>query len=176
MTTTINASTSSGLVTTPDNSGAIALQSNGTTITTISSTGTSSLGVSNGSSAATGQIGEFIESAVGPISVTTATAPSTNMTSITLTAGDWELTAVVQYYGAGGSASVAMNLSTTSGSSSGTLAVNQIWAAGNSSNGTGMANIPKYRQNITSTTTYYLNAWLSSTNNCYGYLCARRVR
>jgi len=39
MTTTINASTSSGLVTTPDNSGTIALQSNGTTKATISSSG-----------------------------------------------------------------------------------------------------------------------------------------
>jgi hypothetical protein len=39
MTTTINASTSSGLVATPDNSGAIALQSNGTNIVTINSSG-----------------------------------------------------------------------------------------------------------------------------------------
>jgi hypothetical protein len=39
MTTTINASTSSGLVATPDNSGAIALQSNGTTQFTADSTG-----------------------------------------------------------------------------------------------------------------------------------------
>jgi hypothetical protein len=39
MTTTINASTSSGLVTTPDNSGTIDLQSNGTTKATISSAG-----------------------------------------------------------------------------------------------------------------------------------------
>ena len=37
---TLNASTSSGLVTTPDNSGAIALQSNGTTQLTVSATGT----------------------------------------------------------------------------------------------------------------------------------------
>ena len=39
MTTTINASTSSGLVTTPDNSGAIALQANGTTGLNISASG-----------------------------------------------------------------------------------------------------------------------------------------
>ena len=39
MTTTINASTSSGLVMTPDNSGTIELQSNGTTKATISSAG-----------------------------------------------------------------------------------------------------------------------------------------
>ena len=39
MTTTINASTSSGLVTTPDNSGAIALQNNGTTGLNVSATG-----------------------------------------------------------------------------------------------------------------------------------------
>jgi len=39
MTTTINASTSSGLVTTPDNSGAIALQNNGTTGLLLSSGG-----------------------------------------------------------------------------------------------------------------------------------------
>jgi len=39
MTTTINASTSSGLVATPDNSGTIALQSNGVTKATVSSAG-----------------------------------------------------------------------------------------------------------------------------------------
>lgn len=39
MTTTINASTSSGLVTSPDNSGAIALQNNGTTGLLLSSAG-----------------------------------------------------------------------------------------------------------------------------------------
>lgn len=39
MTITINASTSSGLITTPDNSGAIALQNNGTTGLNVSATG-----------------------------------------------------------------------------------------------------------------------------------------
>jgi hypothetical protein len=39
MTTTLNASTSSGLITTPDNSGAIALQNNGTTGLNVSATG-----------------------------------------------------------------------------------------------------------------------------------------
>ena len=39
MTTTLNASTSSGLVATPDNSGAIALQNNGTTGLNVSATG-----------------------------------------------------------------------------------------------------------------------------------------
>lgn len=39
MTITLNASTSSGLVTTPDNSGAIALQNNGTTGLNVSATG-----------------------------------------------------------------------------------------------------------------------------------------
>jgi hypothetical protein len=39
MTTTINASTASGLVVTPDNSGTIELQSNGTTKATVSSAG-----------------------------------------------------------------------------------------------------------------------------------------
>lgn len=39
MTTTLNASTSSGLVTTPDNSGAIALQNNGTTGLNIDASG-----------------------------------------------------------------------------------------------------------------------------------------
>ena len=39
MTTTLNATTSSGLVATPDNSGDIALQSNGTTKLTVSSAG-----------------------------------------------------------------------------------------------------------------------------------------
>lgn len=39
MTTTINASTSSGLVTTPDNSGTVALQGNGATGLTVNSSG-----------------------------------------------------------------------------------------------------------------------------------------
>jgi len=39
MTTTLNATTSSGLIATPDNSGAIALQNNGTTGLNVSATG-----------------------------------------------------------------------------------------------------------------------------------------
>jgi hypothetical protein len=53
MTTTINASTSSGLVASPDNSGTIALQSNGTTQLTVSATGTYGQLVSSTAQAAT---------------------------------------------------------------------------------------------------------------------------
>lgn len=134
-------------------------------------------GVTNGSNAATGIVGEFIESAVGPVSVSTSTSPSTALTSITLTAGDWDISGAVQYYGSAGSTAVNIYITTTSGSTGGTLGVNAVVGTGFSGNGTGLANIPRYRQNITSTTTYYLNAWLSgSTNNCYGYLSARRMR
>jgi len=178
MTTTINASTSSGLVATPDNSGSIALQSNGATITTISSTGTSSLGVSNGSSAATGQIGEFVSSLVTGVSCGSNSASTSNLTSITLTAGDWDISSVVNLYGSGAATIFAnyIALTNNANTSAATRGLNLIWGAGNSTYGLGCATIPRYRVSISSTTTYYLQTYGNSGDTYDGYISARRIR
>ena len=107
----INAGTSGpgGIQIGGDASGVLQLQAGGNTISTISSTGISSLGITNGSTAAAGQIGEYIEVSVGPISVGSTSSPPTNMTSITLTPGDWDISGVVLYYGSSGGTYLAFS-------------------------------------------------------------------
>lgn len=75
MTTTINASTSSGLVVTPDNSGTIQLQSNGTTVATASSSGFSY----------SGGVIQVVSSLIGTTQSTTAVNASPASTTLTAT-------------------------------------------------------------------------------------------
>lgn len=178
MTALINASTSSGVVVTSDTSGSLAFQSNGTTITTISSTGTSSLGVTNASNASAGQIGEFVSSSVLGVTCGTSSSSTSNLTSITLTAGDWDISSVVVNYGAGNAVfGNFIALTNNANTSAGTRGVNLIWGTGNTSFGIGSCAIPRYRVSISSTTTYYLQTYGSGSSDTYdGYITARRIR
>jgi len=177
MASSINASTSGpgGVITTADNSGILQIQSGGTTAVTVASTGTSIVGVTNGTNAATGVVGEFIDSQSGAVSVSTT---GTAITSITLTAGDWDITGSAVYYGASGSTGIYAAINTTSGAATtGSLGQNYNTAFVSTGSGFGQASFPRIRANITTTTTYYLNAQLiTTTNNCYGYISARRMR
>lgn len=140
-------------------------------------------GVTDASNAAAGYVGEFISSTVAfgsPVALTTAT--TANVTSISLTAGDWDLFGTVGYITGAGTTITAViaNMSTTSA----TLQADalywfhlQIAAA----NFTGSQKIvaPYQRMNISSTTTVYLvtqATFLVNTYSAYGSISARRVR
>ena len=131
-------------------------------------------GVTDGSNAASGVVGEYIDSYVSSVTVNTT---ATNLTSITLTAGDWDIYGNAQINGGTvGASNMTMGISTTTASFSGT---NLAKSAANSSvvsaTATGGA-VVRFRLNITSTTTYYLNASVNVANAGYGYICARRMR
>ncbi len=104
MTTTLNATTSNGLVATPDNSGDIALQSNGTTKLTVSSTGAYGQLVSGTAVSASGTSVDFtsIPSWVKRITVMFGGVSTNGDSAVTVQIGDSGGVEVSGYLGAMG--------------------------------------------------------------------------
>jgi hypothetical protein len=146
-------------------------------------------GVTDGSNAAAGQIGEWISSFVassGAVAGVTGTA--FNVTSISLTAGDWDVQGnvflialagaptVTGVYGWVGLTSAALPPMGASGCAVMAL-VTPAGAFGNGAGGpTGVL-----RVSVSATTTVYLSASVNysgagASAGCYGVITARRVR
>jgi hypothetical protein len=136
-------------------------------------------GVVDGSNAAAGQIGEYI-SAAQPTGQTLTSGTGLNLTSISLTAGDWNIDAVVTYNMSAGGTTYAdtwINPPNT------LVASAPGYAAVGSSNGTLggplTLNVAPTRLSITTTTTVNLTVRASFTGptvTAAGTLYARRVR
>ena len=142
------------------------------------------LGVTDGSDAVAGNIGEFISATVVAASaVSLVTATAKNVTSISLTAGDWDVWGSVGFKPAattsitvseGGINTTSATMpSTTTGAHwlSVTPAVVPVSVYG--------APVGMTRINLTTTTTVYLVAsstFTVSTQAAYGFIGARRVR
>ena len=141
-------------------------------------------GTSTNDSANAGSVGEYVESQIlvgGAISVTTATA--TNITSISLGAGDWDVSGAVVTLPAGGSlqtlaiayvSSTSATLATAP--NNGAYAFDGVSHSANS--GSGLAFGPK-RFSLNGTTTVYLQTYTTftvGTMTAYGVIRARRVR
>jgi hypothetical protein len=143
------------------------------------------VGVTDGSTAAAGKVGEVIESKVAyAAGVALTTGVATNVTSIVLTAGDWEISGQISFGGT--SITVASGtyswggVSTTSatfpadGTESGAgvppmTATSSYW---------GICYAPK-RVTVSASTTCYLVAFTqftAGTVKAYGFIHARRVR
>lgn len=134
-----------------------------------------SAGVTDASNASTGVVGEVM-SATGS-SVSLATGTVTNLTSLALTAGDWE---VESYFSVVNSAALSY---ITCGNNSATSAIDaspyryQIISALNA--GGQSLVCPRRRYSISSGQTVYLNIAVSfSSGSCTatGYMYARRIR
>lgn len=138
------------------------------------------LGVSTNSSATAGNVGEEIVATVvrgSAISLTTAVAA--NVTSISLTAGDWDLSGFVGYvtgtqinmtYGQVSPSTVSATMATPSF----TINTNGVTQAADN-----FVGIYTQRVSLAGTTTYYLvalAAFGSSTVTAYGQIRARRLR
>lgn len=140
------------------------------------------VGVTNASSAAAGSVGELIQSQV---TTNTAWAPATgvagNLTSIILTAGDWEVSGNVWWAAAAGSGvwtSVYSGINTTSATlPSGYLQIQQNQATGAAVN-IGYV-VPSQRINVTTSTNVYLAGIVTYASGTMNYQCqlrARRIR
>ncbi|MEH2627073.1 hypothetical protein V1292_005128 [Bradyrhizobium sp. AZCC 1719] len=143
-------------------------------------------GTATNDAASAGEVGELIGSTVtsgSAVSLTTAT--NANVTSISLTAGDWDVFGAITY-NYDGTTNVTTQLSSIS-STSATLDNTQgnyfVWRFG--SGGLvpqaemGGFTIGPVRKSLSSTTTIYLVArsdFTVSTASAYGRLWARRVR
>lgn len=145
------------------------------------------LGITTGVAASAGQVGEVIQSIVlvgSAVALTTGTA--VNITSITLTAGDWNIwgetisagTATTNFGSFFGSISTtSATLNTTPGNIS-LLSYGASGIVPGAGNGTSVS-IGPVIANVSGSTTYYLIAFDSftvSTATGWGVITARRIR
>lgn len=141
------------------------------------------VGTATNDSAAAGEVGEYISSSVAVGSATALTTTVTkNVTSISLTAGDWDVFGNVFVHGTSTTnfntmAGCANTSSATYDATRGFYHVAAPFVPGVAFD-IGFA-IPQNRLSIASTTTVYLVAnasFSASTLSAYGFIGARRVR
>jgi hypothetical protein len=170
---------SSPVFTTPSLGAAIATSINGSTVSPGHYSGEPS-----NASAAAGEIGEFISSTVlagSAVSLTTATAA--NITSISLTAGDWDVWGSVAFAPNGATTMSVLGgwISTTSATlptapNEGAEVFFQLTFTTGTSQ---FFAIGQKRISLSATTTVYLSAYSAfavNTNSAYGFIGARRAR
>lgn len=135
------------------------------------------VGTTTNNSANTGSVGEYV--AAAPINAGISQSTSTNLVSISLTAGDWDVTGNVMYTMGGTSAGQVLTaISTVSTTFPG--APFQTQDAFNSLSSGQVYSIipPETRVSLTTTTTVYLVGFIAQTGACsyFAYMRARRVR
>lgn len=140
------------------------------------------MGVTDGSNAGAGEVGEYISSSVLIGSAVSLTSLAiTNITSISLTAGDWDVSGTVAFVGPATVTATISAISSISstfetiGSSNNINNENQTGFAGYSCN----RPVGPRRYSLSSTTTIYLIGQANfsvSTYSAYGFIGARRVR
>jgi hypothetical protein len=165
----------------------LAVNTAGTGLVFAQPRGDQLLGTSTNDNATAGNVGEFITSQIlfaSPVSLTTATAA--NITTISLTAGDWDVWGQAGFTGGTTTttSSLAANTSSTTASvvQSSVSFINNIYPASvlfNSSFNSVSFAVPVNRFSLSATTTIYLSCYASfatSTCSAFGTLSARRVR
>lgn len=159
----------------------VAETSAGTDIIRATNTNAIIRGTQTNDNAAAGYVGEYIEC----LQSTNLAFPTTNqygdLCSVTLTAGDWDLTGTMYAITNGATVTqIALGLSTTSGNSSSgiTFGINGVETAPTTATGTSVT-IPVYRVSVSGNTTYYLKylaQYTVATPQGRGRLSARRMR
>jgi uncharacterized membrane protein len=164
--------------------GAITSNATGTAISAPNG-GATIKGYTDNSSAASGIVGEYIETVISDasqVSVVNETAKS--IMSVSLTAGDWDIEGgLIIFYNEAtvvGNSVIVANITSTTNTitNNGRESVILIPALSVVSTETGIV-CPRQRVSITSTTTYYLVAQVPFTAGsaaCAGQLTARRIR
>lgn len=142
------------------------------------------VGTTAADNASAGRVGEVISSVItsgSPVSVTNAT--TTNLTSISLTAGDWDVVGNTFFTTAGGTTytSTSSQISTVSQTfpADSSYAGRNVWPGAAPQVSPSSCSVPYHRLNINSTTTVYLvifTDFLVGTMNVSGFISARRVR
>lgn len=145
------------------------------TITTPNIVGTAAVG-----NATTGSVGEYVESviALGSAVALTSTVAA-NITSISLTAGDWDISGAAAFNPGGTVTAILYSISTSSAATSATYFVAERFGSAITPGGQiGGAAVGRFRLNVSTTTTVYLvaNCTFATSLGGYGYINARRVR
>ncbi len=169
-------------------SGAIALANGPTfvtsTVTTPSitfSTTSGVIGTTTNNDAAAGSVGQFISSIITSGSpVSCANATTQNLTTISLTAGDWDVWGNINFACSGVTTSLIGWLSSTSATFPASETVSQV--ASNTDLGSGLNwgfAVPQLRYSLNGTTTIYITSFTSFSTGAVtmsGGIYARRVR
>ncbi len=141
------------------------------------------VGVTNAGNATAGNVGEYNSSATGGAAVSAGTSGQFgNITSISLTAGDWDVSGTFIPIINGAvitSGTWDVNLSAFSGNTTTDLVVGDNYLTISHLTNVGSMSIPAWRVNVSSTTTIYLKgrvSYSSGTPQWYGRISARRVR
>ena len=140
------------------------------------------VGVTDGSNANAGVVGEYISAQVTAPTTGLTSTSTTNVTSISLTAGDWDVWGVVSYsYNTGTIATKTFaGISTTSSTLSSAAAGYSALIDATQTAGDGLTMVaPPLRINVSTTTTVYLIGYCTftvSTAGIGGFIRARRVR
>ena len=131
-------------------------------------------GTTTNDNASAGQVGEYIESTVGPYTVTTTVS---NPTSISLTAGDWDVTVVTSGGGASATSTASRIGINTTASTMGTQATDHIIYVNDTINGATAGMFTK-RISLSATTTVYASQKTDAGTNAFQFcvLSARRRR
>lgn len=150
------------------------------------STGVNTKGTNTNDSAAAGYVGEYISSTVASASaVALSTTVSANLTSISLTAGDWDVECQAIHKFAATTTTTLMQLaiSTTSATlptaTAGATDYDVMRQASSAPGGDTGQHVGAHRLSLSATTTVYCVAndtFATSTAAIYGTLRARRVR
>lgn len=137
-------------------------------------------GITNGALAGAGVLGETISSAIASGSATSlTTATAKNITSLSLTAGDWDVSGNVNFVGSTATASLLQGgISATSATvpTDGTEVFSGLTALGS---GTDSVTLPRKQINVAATTTVYLvgkSTFSAGSVTAYGSMSARRIR
>ena len=138
-------------------------------------------GVTNGADAPAGQIGEVISSNVASPGVTLTTAVVANVTSIALSAGDWDVQGEVWPVMSAAATIVVAAISATSGAASlpGINASRNTLSFTSPVLGSSAMPLRPCRVSLTAPATYYLIAsvtFASGTCTAFGNILARRAR
>jgi hypothetical protein len=134
------------------------------------------VGTTTNNSAQAGSFGEYVDSSVTAATVNTS---KTNVTTISLTAGDWDVSAVVETTNGGLNAYIGCSISQTSAAFGPAEGKDYVWGGLNVSAGIGFSSIPRLRVSLSGTTTIYLVSQVPTANitsGVAGYISARRMR
>jgi hypothetical protein len=155
----------------------------GTLLVDANAAGVSVLGTNTNDNASAGFVGQYIESVVSNVNFPTSNTYG-DATSISLTAGDWDVSMVSESNGNGtGWTRIEAGITTTSGNSGTGIVMGSNYTRFIVNNDTTMNHaalcVPSYRMSLSATTTVYLkfsSIYSVPTPLFSGRLSARRVR
>lgn len=136
------------------------------------------VGTSTNDNAAAGSVGEYVSGSATSVSLSNGTAK--NITSISLTAGDWDCWGSVQIAPSGTMTVIAGGINTTTATfNTASSAFAQLNLSGWTAGGTNAFSVGQLRLSLSGTTTVFLIAqsnFSTGTTSGNGYIGARRVR